>query len=214
MGDQPQGGGGGGGGGGQRGYKRSWKNYFLNLRYQLRFTLFMVLLCGILMSVLGWWVNKESHKAVKVGVNTIRGNEFIQDPDKEIATLKHQESMLLWVLAGMGVGLSAGLFVYGIRMTHKVAGPLYKIQLYLDKVKNGRFDKVYNLRKGDQLVAFFEHFKEAHEALRARQQADVATLKDVVSAAEAASLGGKSPQLGTSLEELKALLRAKEASLG
>ena len=52
-----------------------------------------------------------------------------------------------------------GLAVYGIKMTHKVAGPLFKVSLYLAKMRDGRFDKVYNLRKGDQLVDFYEHFK-------------------------------------------------------
>ena len=35
-----------------------------------------------------------------------------------------------------------GLAVYGIKMTHKVAGPLFKVSLYLAKMRDGRFDKV------------------------------------------------------------------------
>ena len=64
-------------------------------------------------------------------------------------------------------------------MTHKVAGPLFKIGLYLDKVKAGKYDTVYNLRKGDQLMEFFDHFREAHTALRKVQERDVAQLKEL-----------------------------------
>src|SRR5262249_37405901 len=59
---------------------------------------------------------------------------------------------IMWVLIATGMVLVIGLAFYGIKMTHKVAGPLFKISLYLAKMKDGRFDKVYNLRKGDQLV--------------------------------------------------------------
>ena len=49
------------------------------------------------------------------------------------------------VLMGTGLLLMVGLALYGIKMTHKVAGPLFKVSLYLAKMRDGRFDKVYNL---------------------------------------------------------------------
>ena len=66
-----------------------------------------------------------------------------------------------------------GLAIYGIKMTHKVAGPLFKVSLYLAKMRDGRFDKVYNLRKGDQLVDFYEHFKTAHAGVVQLEQDDI-----------------------------------------
>jgi len=39
--------------------------------------------------------------------------------------------------------LGIGRAVYGIKMTHKVAGPLFKITLYLNKMRDGRLDKVW-----------------------------------------------------------------------
>ena len=66
------------------------------------------------------------------------------------------------------------LTVYGIVLTHKVAGPLFKVTLYLDKIRDGKLGQVYNLRKGDELVEFFDHFKAAHDALRKQEEADIA----------------------------------------
>ncbi len=218
-------------------YKRSWRNYLLNSRYQLRFTLFMVALAAVLMYMLGWGVRgspnsngvrehiwptvmSEAESATKVGVITIQGNVLSYDSAKDdqlkqekIARLKAQESQLEWILIGTIVLLCAGLFVFGIKMTHKVAGPLHKIGLYLDKVKAGKYDIVYNLRKGDQLIAFFDHFKEAHTALRKTQERDVQTLRDLIAAAEKSEVTSKSPQLTASLEELRELLVIKEAGL-
>lgn len=214
------------------GYKRSWKNYLLNARYQLRFTGVLVAVCVLLLAAMGWWIDdigdlvdkrwpsvmSEAESATKVGETTIKGATLdFTDPARDealraekIAALRDRQAHLEWVLIGAVVLLSGGLFVFGILMTHKVAGPLYKIGLYLDKVKNGKFDKVYNLRKGDQLVEFFEHFKQAHESLRQMQERDVAQLKEVIAAAEKHETLGKSPLL----EELRAVLESKEASLG
>ncbi len=46
-------------------------------------------------------------------------------------------------------------------------------------MRDGRYDKVYDLRKGDQvLVAFYEHSKHAHAGRGAAKEAfDVARIK-------------------------------------
>jgi hypothetical protein len=205
-------------------YKRSWKNYLLNSKYQLRFTLFMVAIAAVLMYMLAWGVRNpsthehiwptvmsEAESATKVGVNTIQGLGF--DDPAQIAALKAQETQLEWVLVATVVVLCGGLFLFGIKMTHKVAGPLHKVGLYLDKVKDGTYDTVYNLRKGDQLMAFFEHFKEAHTALRKTQEKDVQTLRDLIAAAEKSDALARSAELSASLDELRKLLATKEAGL-
>jgi hypothetical protein len=74
---------------------------------------------------------------------------------RQAGALDHLEAgrrRILYVLIVTGLALMMGLAVYGIKMTHKVAGPLFKVSLYLAKMRDGRYDKVWNLRKGDQLV--------------------------------------------------------------
>jgi hypothetical protein len=205
-------------------YKRSWKNYLLNSKYQLRFTLFLVAIAAVLMYMLAWgirnpktkehiWptVMSEAESATKVGVNTIQGLGF--DDPQQIAELRAHESNLEWILVGTVLLLCGGLFFFGIKMTHKVAGPLHKIGLYLDKVRDGKYDAIHSLRKGDQLVEFFEHFKEAHTALRKVQEKDVQTLRDLIAAAEKSDHTARSPEMTAALDELRALLATKEAGL-
>jgi hypothetical protein len=101
-----------------------------------------------------------------------------------------------------------GLAIYGIKMTHRVAGPLFKVSLYLAKMRAGRFDKVYNLRKGDQLIHFYDHFKLAHGGIVAMQRDDIAKIAAVVSAAEAAGMGQRAE-----VAALRELLAGKEKSI-
>ncbi|MGE0872174.1 MAG: hypothetical protein AB7P03_26685, partial [Kofleriaceae bacterium] len=127
---------------------------------------------------------------------------------RKFADLEHGRLVILWVLIVTGIGLVFGLAAYGIKMTHRVAGPLFKVQLYLAKMRDGRFDKVWNLRKGDQLIDFYEHFKTAHAGIVDMQQQDIAQAKAVIAAAEAAGAGDHA-----AVAELRELVARKEKSL-
>jgi len=131
----------------------------------------------------------------------------------KLDALEQGRRQILWVLVASCVLLVVGLAVYGIKMTHKVAGPLYKISLYMGKMRDGRYDKVYNLRKGDQLVDFYEHFKHAHAGVVDLEQADIDRLKAALAAADAAGVAGASPEVDSAIAELRAVLARKEKSL-
>jgi hypothetical protein len=125
-----------------------------------------------------------------------------------LGDLEAGRTRILYVLIATGLILVFGLAGYGIKMTHRVAGPLFKVQLYLAKMRDGRFDKVYNLRKGDQLVAFYDHFKHAHAGIVKREQHDVDRLKALIAGAEAAGAGDH-----PSIRELRTMLARKEKSI-
>jgi len=76
------------------------------------------------------------------------------------------------------------------------------------KMREGRFDKVYNLRKGDQLVDFYEHFKTAHAGVVTLEKADIAQLEATIAAAEGAGLGDHD-----AVKALRDVLARKEKSL-
>ena len=122
--------------------------------------------------------------------------------------LENDRVRIQWAMIATGLLLVIGLAAYGLKMTHRVAGPLFKVSLYLTKMRAGRFDKVYNLRKGDQLVEFYDHFKLAHDGIVAMQRDDIAQLTRVIAAAEAAGAGGH-----PAVAELRDMLARKEKSV-
>ena len=125
-----------------------------------------------------------------------------------IDALEHGRLRILWVLVATGLLLMGGLAIYGIKMTHKVAGPLFKVSLYFAKMRDGRLDKVYNLRKGDQLVDFYDHFKSAHAGVVQMERDDIDAMKAAIRAAKAAGLADH-----PSVAELETLLARKEKSI-
>jgi hypothetical protein len=187
-------------------YQRKIRNYFLNLRYQLKYTLTIVGISLLLTGGLGYFVISKAHEASRLV------NVRAMDPTDELAQqlaeqFAKNDKLMMLALIGFGLALCVVLGIYGIVMTHKVAGPLYKVSLHFDKIRDGKLGVVYNLRKGDELVDFFEHFKIAHDALRKRTQDDVALIEQMIVWAEA---HGADPTL---LETLRAAKKAKEESL-
>jgi len=199
-----------------RGYKRSWKNLILDTEYQLVFTTAMVMSALVFMAGLGYEVLDMASTSTRTAIADVQGQPLL-DPavaDTTIAHLEARRKLLEGILIGVGVALTAGLFIYGIKMTHRVAGPLYKVSLYCDQVTLGRFEATRSLRKGDQLVSFYDHFRQAHDVLKKKLAADVACLRSVIAAADEMELGSRSPDLATRLDDLRTLLARKEAGLG
>ena len=106
----------------------------------------------------------------------------------------------MYKMIAVGVGLVVILSLYLVIMTHKVAGPLYKVSLYFDKMAEGRLGKVTALRQGDMLQDFYATFREMHDAVRTREQADVITLESAATALRMKA--GENAKLADALDAL------------
>ncbi len=80
-------------------------------------------------------------------------------------------ALLLLVL---GVGLA------GVVVTHKVAGPVFKMKRLLRELGRGHFSVVARLRKGDELQDFFDAFNQAAGELRRRQEDEIQQIESVL----------------------------------
>jgi hypothetical protein len=127
-----------------------------------------------------------------------------------IEDLEARRRNIVWVLLGSGLLLCGGLALYGIKMTHRVAGPLHKVGLYFGQMRDGRYRPVYPLRKGDELMEFYEHFKAAHAGVVNAERADIEHMRAVIVAAGA---GPHPPALAQVLAELKVVVERKEKAL-
>lgn len=93
------------------------------------------------------------------------------------------------LLIGLVTGLAAlvlCLGLAGIIVTHKIAGPIHKMKRLLREVGEGKLVVRERLRKGDELQHFFEAFEHMVESLRARQEAEIAQLDEILGKLDAA----------------------------
>ncbi|HSC87669.1 MAG TPA: HAMP domain-containing protein [Polyangiaceae bacterium] len=111
---------------------------------------------------------------------------------------------LLWVLTGVLALLVVAIGVAGIVVTHRVAGPIYKMKRHLGDVAAGDLSVPRGLRKGDELVEFFAAFCHMVESLRASRESQAGEVERLL-----VELDGKlSSEERASLEGLRASLRA------
>jgi hypothetical protein len=192
-------------------YKRKVRNYLLDAGLQLRYTATIVVVAIFLTAGLGFKMYQATRDVSKVILWT-----SLVDPasaDELQSQFANSDRVVLWGIVGFGVVLILSISAVGILITHKVAGPLYKIATFFGRVRDNRLGPApANLRKGDELQEFYLAFKDMHSSLRARAEDDVRIIGNVVSVLETAP-DARSPALARALDDLRDLRKRKEESL-
>ncbi len=175
-------------------YKRKLSNYLLDKKLQLRYILLVTVLSGVISGSLGYLIYQQRHAAsaaIEGDLAALTADDKTYKELQEVvaADYRAEDRALMYKMIGVGVGLVVILSLYLLIMTHKVAGPLYKVSLYFDKMADGKLGKVTALRDGDMLQDFYGNFREMHEAVRTRAQGDVITLESAATALRAKAAG-------------------------
>jgi len=111
--------------------------------------------------------------------------------EKQAADLKAQQAAIRGQQRTMLITLTSALSLLvvligfaGILVTHKVAGPIHKMKRQIREVGEGHLRLPNKLRKGDELVDFFEAFETMVLNLRSRQQGELDQLEQAIQSLE------------------------------
>ena len=101
------------------------------------------------------------------------------NPDLKTEVLKKKStfivSMLLW-----STGISVIVFSSIIFITHRIAGPIYKLQKYLRGIREGsKSDRLY-FRKGDYFLDLAQDINLTIESLQNYKNSDKEKLEEIV----------------------------------
>jgi hypothetical protein len=181
--------------GGAGRHKRKLSNYLLDKELQLRYVIVVTMLSAIIAGALGTLIYRQEHKAsaaLEQDLQALTGSDpSLADFQRSVVhDMEAGDRALVFEMVGVGVGLIVILSGYLVVMTHKVAGPLYKVTLYFDKMADGKLGRVTALRKGDMLQDFYVNFREMHEAVRGRMVGDVEAMERAITALRAAAVTG------------------------
>jgi hypothetical protein len=192
-------------------YKRKVKNYLIDVGLQLRYTLAIVAVAAVLTVVLGYRIYAATQDTSKVILWTGLVDQAVAQELQ--AQFAQSDRTVMFGIIGFGVVLVLSISGVGILLTHKVAGPLYKISSFFGRIRDNRLGPAPNkLRKGDELQNFYLSFREMHQAIRARVEEDVRVMDGALTSIEATP-EGKSPAMQRAIEELRQLCKRKEDSL-
>jgi hypothetical protein len=169
-------------GGGNRRHKRSWRNFLLDPGFQLKYTLLIVLAGGLVFG---------SMEALFY--DQVRENSELAELDGEAefaaelrAELEAEDRKVLMQLAGFWLALVLALFLIGVLATHRIVGPIYVVDLYVQRIRDG-LPVVTNrkLRRGDEFQHLYNHVNEMAIALKDERLHDVDAIERALSALRA-----------------------------
>lgn len=204
--------------------KRSMKGLLIDKRFQLKYTLIVVFLAVVISTVLGFLLIGRVSENTVLTLDNLRGmnaeTEFLTR--SEAALVERDREVVVFLVVCL-VGLVLGITILGIFVTHKVAGPIFVISRYLREIANGNLREVRALRKGDELLEFYETFQKMLASLRERETLDIAalessirTLRDQMERLSDAGQAGAGllEELNHAVEVLAELKRRKQEALG
>ncbi len=133
-----------------------------------------------------------------------------QDRDAA-AKRSRRELILLIAIIAFGVVFLVVIFIFNIVITHRTAGPLFKMGRYMDEIREDKYTEVWNLRKGDQLVELYGRFQAMHKAAKARVEEDIEILDAALAVCDKGGVDGEAIDALKERLELKRRSVAKEA---
>ncbi|RKH33731.1 signal protein [Corallococcus sicarius] len=117
----------------------------------------------------------------------------------------------LWWLTGAGtVGMGVALALFGLLFTHRVAGPVHVMSLYVAALAAGRYPRLRPLRRKDELRAFFGRFSEAVDRIRQREADEALALEQALQVLKPL---GTTPEAREALATLEALRARKRQAV-
>lgn len=130
--------------------------------------------------------------------------------EKQSSDLKQQSSSIRSQQRTMLITLTTALTLLvvligfaGILVTHKVAGPIFKMKRQIRDVGEGHLRIPNKLRKGDELVDFFEAFETMVVNLRSRQQSEIDKLEQAIASLEPKAEPGELEPLYSLRQQMK-----------
>lgn len=197
-------------------HQRKLSNYLLDKSLQLRYVLLVTILSAVIAGALGYMIydqRRTASESIERDLKVLTNHTEFQE---QVASgLQADDQMLVYKMVGVGVGLVLILSAYLIIMTHKVAGPLFKVSMYFDRMADGRLGNITPLRHGDMLQDFFHDFKSMHDAVRGKAVEDVDAMDRALTALRATrgDAGTGRAELDTTLDALEQHIAARKKAL-
>ena len=193
------------------------RTFLIGKRFQLKYTIIIALIGALIAGLWGtlfYKANKENSEQVML---TLKVDPELQALSERVEDkLAGEDAKILYYLSGFILAVVLSLVIWGVLITHRIAGPIFIISRYVDQVTNGEYPDPRPLRKKDELHDFFVKFNDMLTAIKEREKDDVASLNKVMDSAKniLPSLSGdKAGEFARTLEMLREMQTRKQKML-
>jgi len=113
-------------------------------------------------------------------IDAAYGAEQAQVSEQRLEVQREQKR-IGWLVFLSVLVFSLGVLALGIVLTHRIAGPVFRVRRLLDDLRDGRRQvPSHGLRDGDELRDLFDSAAELVRTLRAEDVATLATVSEVL----------------------------------
>jgi len=161
------------------------KQFLINRAFQIKYTVIIAIIgiiIAILWGTLFYKASKENSQQmlmlVQMDPNLSSMTDIIKD---KLAT---EDSKIMLYLIAFVIAIFLSLVIWGILITHRVAGPIFIISKYVDSISDGKIPETRPLRKKDELKEFFDKFSKMLDSLKERENVDIVAINDVLKTLE------------------------------
>lgn len=172
---------------GERRYKR--RKVWINAGFQTRYTVMIVAVAVAILSVLGTlYVQTLDEQTRLLGTKRIGeeavGGDVVADEDfnrdLQERTRETEDRPRVIALLAVAALLVIALAYVGIRMTFRVAGPVFAVSRMLRNMAMGQYGAIRPLRKGDEFRFLGEDVAALRDSLRREAHGDIALLERAI----------------------------------
>ncbi|MBN2529523.1 MAG: hypothetical protein JXR76_24255 [Deltaproteobacteria bacterium] len=170
--------------------KRQIRNFLIDRKFQMAWVLRVAVVVTIIVSVMGYFLYGTLQESIELTNAQILSTASMTQQAQQAIVEKGAKDKVFTgvVLAGTLAGLVVLLSLMTIVVTHKVAGPAYKIKRLLSAVDANHLQLFEQLRRGDELHDVFREFTDMLRRLRESRHLDVERLESVIQTLEAAQI--------------------------
>lgn len=101
-----------------------------------------------------------------------------------LSYLQGIQAEFLWNLGLLEVSFVAITFLISLFISHKIAGPIYKLGLFLDEAKSGRLDQKLRFRKSDHFQELASGYNEMVKGLQELMGKNIETVSTSIARIE------------------------------
>lgn len=189
---------------GGKGFRR--RTFLVDRHFQIKYTIIIVLVGAIVSILFGLLL----YKAHLENTRLISMQAF--DNERLATAIQSIDQGLLYYLAVFVIILIVALFIWGILITHKVAGPIYYISTLLDSITKEKLPSPRPLRKGDEMQEFYSTTNKMIDFLKNREMEQVTEIEDILKGIEGGDTDSSRARLRQMREKkLKFLSKNRES---
>ena len=161
--------------------KRRIRNFLIDRRFQLRWVFRVMITISIIVIFMGYLLYRTVADATDQMLAQKLGDvELTKDSiEAFIQQSQDDKSMILWILILSLCTLVILLSLTTIVITHKVAGPIYKMRKVFSSISGDNLRLWDKLRRGDELQEAFDELADMLSRLREHRRRDTDELASI-----------------------------------